>query len=339
MTCYHPITCIWPTVPDTEGKRKLIFTLPSESESYSTWKVNNGVIVGDYVNEGQVNGFKIQVPCGRCIGCRLDYSRMWAMRSVHEAKMHQHNCFVTLTYNDGHLPENGSLSSSYIQSWLKRFRYKYGDGIRYLMAGEYGAKTGRPHYHILFFGFDFPDKYPWSCRRGHIYYRSPGLEELWRDANSSESNGISVVGNVCFESAAYVARYVTKKVFGANAKKHYGDREKEFLRVSRMPGLGNEFFQKYWQDMFNLGYVVMENKGNFFKAPIPRYYQNLLNLHHPDEYNLYKLDKRKQMINNLFKENLDFTRQRLDVQEELQKLKLDKLTRFYEISDFLHNIH
>lgn len=334
MTCYHPITCIYPSLENSDGKRPLLFTLPE------SWRVDRDTpLIRDVSDKSDIKGFKIKVPCGRCIGCRLDYSRHWAIRSMHEAKMHQDNCFVTLTYDDDHLPDNRSLSKSYIQSWMKRFRYKYGNDIRFMICGEYGAKTQRPHYHILFYGFNFPDRYVWSCRRGNIYYRSPGLEELWRDAGCSKSNGFSVIGDVTFESSAYVARYITKKIFGAESKKYYSGREPEFLNMSRMPGLGNEFFYKYWQDMYNLGYIVMDNKGKKFKAPIPRYYDYLLSSHSPDVYFRYKLDKRNQMINNLFKENIDESTQRLEVREELQKLKLDKLLRFYEISDFLHNIY
>lgn len=333
MTCYHPINCVYPVLPNEEGKRYLLFTIP---ESLSLDR--NLPLIRCKDNGDEIYGYHIKVPCGKCIGCRLDYSRHWAIRSMHEARMHSDNCFVTLTFNDEHMPLDRSLSRGYIQSWLKRFRYKYGDGIRYMLCGEYGARTGRPHYHILFYGFNFPDRYVWSERRGNLYYRSPGLEELWRDAHSDESNGFSIIGDVSFESSAYVARYVTKKVFGANSKKHYYGREKEFLNMSRMPGLGNEFFYKYWQDMYNVGYVVMDNNGHKFKAPIPRYYDNLLSCHSPDVYFRYKLDKRKNMINNLFIDNLDESEARLQVREELQKLKLDKLVRFYEIEPLIHNI-
>ncbi len=335
MVCYHPVTCIYPAVENSEGKRPLLFSVPED------WRLDRKLPIFRMAgkNYEDIQGFKIKVPCGKCIGCRLDYARHWAIRSMHEARMHKDNCFVTLTFNNEHMPDNGSLCRGYIQSWLKRFRWKYGNNIRYMLCGEYGSKTHRPHYHILFYGFNFPDRYVWSERHGNLYYRSPGLEEIWRDASSSESNGFSVIGDVSFESSAYVARYITKKVFGVPAKDHYNGREKEFLNMSRMPGLGNEFFYKYWSDMYNVGYVVCYNRGKKFKAPIPRYYDNLLSEYKPELYNRYKFDKRKEMINNLFVEHLDESTERLQVREELQNLKLDKLVRFYEISDFLHNIY
>lgn len=333
MVCYHPVSCIYPTIARDDGKRPLLFRPGDGMKCYS-----DSPIIRDVLDYEVIHGFKIQVPCGKCIGCRLDYSRMWSLRSMHESKMYDKNCFVTLTFNDEHIPDDASVHKKYIQSWLKRFRKKYGEGIRYMLCGEYGEKTSRPHYHILFYNFDFPDKYVWSERRGNIYYRSPGLEDVWRDACSSESNGFSVIGDVTFESSAYVARYVTKKILGYKASAHYKGREPEFLLTSRMPGLGNLFFKKYYNDFFNVGYCLIENDGRKFKAPIPRYYVNLLSEYRPEIYDRYKLDKMKYLYNNLFVENIDSTRERLLVREELQNIRCDKLVRCYEFSEFLHNI-
>lgn len=327
MVCYHPLTCILPSVSDSFGKRKLLF----KPLDYMKSSIDSPII-RDLFDYELIHGFKIKIPCGKCIGCRLDYSRHWSIRSMHEAKMHTKNTFVTLTYNDDHIPDDWSLNKSYIQSFIKRFRKKYGEGIRYMLCGEYGEKNKRPHYHILFYGFDFDDKYVWSERRGNLYYRSPGLEDIWRDAYSSDSNGFSIIGNVTFESSAYVARYVTKKILGKNNQHFYSGREPEFLLTSRRPGLGNEFFYKYYSDMFNTGYCLIENHDKKFKAPIPRYYQNLLSNFNPDFYKIYKLDKMKFLYDNLFKENLDKTTERLLVQEELKYIKMDKLVRCYEFN-------
>lgn len=331
MTCYHPITAIYPAVPDQDGKRRLSFSgFP---------KYDDSPIMRDYLDYSIIKGFRIHVPCGRCIGCRLDYSRHWAIRSMHEAKMHDKNCFVTLTFNNEHLPDDGSVHKSYIKSWLKRFRYKYGENIRYLLCGEYGSKRMRPHYHILFFGFDFPDKYIYSVRRGNIYYRSPGLEEIWRDPHATESNGFSIIGEVNFETSAYVSRYITKKIFGAEAQKKYEGREPEFQLMSRMPGLGYDFLQKYYTDMFNTGFVVIDNlSGHKFKAPIPRYYVDKMKDINEDVYNRYKLDRLQYLYDNLCVDNIDESTERLLAREELKNLKLDKLVRIYEMDDFVHNI-
>ena len=333
MACFHPLTAYYPLFENNEGKRPLSFR-PWEG------RICDGVIIRNITDFSEIEGFKIKIPCGKCIGCRLDYSRHWALRSVHEARMSSCSCFVTLTFNNEHLPSDMSVHKNFIQTWMKRFRKYYGEGIRYMLCGEYGAKRGRPHYHIIFYDFDFDDKYIYSIRHGNLYYRSPSLEKLWTPAGSKESLGFSIIGECNFETSAYVARYVTKKVFGKNAYKHYVGREPEFMLTSRRPGLGNSFFYKYYTDMFNLGYVVCQNgNSKMFKAPIPRYYQNLLKEYDFSMYKCYKLDKEKKMYENLFIENIDETRERLLVREELQNLKLDKLVRFYEDTALLHNIY
>lgn len=286
----------------------------------------NHVIMRKY-GEDTIEGFKIKLPCGRCLGCRLDYSRHWAIRSIHEAFMFKKNCFVTLTFNEKYIPSDRSVHKEFIQKWLKRFRKYYGEGIRYMLCGEYGEKRGRPHYHILFYNFDFDDKYVFNEVNGNYYYRSPSLEKLWTLPGISESAGFSVIGDVSFESSAYVARYVTKKIFGSNAKKYYKGKEPEFMLTSRMPGLGNAFLHKYYTDMFNVGFVLLPNG---FKAPIPRYYVNILQTIDENLYNSYKIDKYKEMINNLFVEDVNSTEERLRVREELKQVRCDKLIRAYE---------
>ena len=323
-----------PSVPNSEGKRNLIFSEHLLKDVGC--RVDDSPIIRDIVDYDFIHGFKIKIPCGKCIGCRLDYSRRWATRAVHEAMSHKNNSFVTLTFDNDHLPDNASVSKSYLSSWLKRFRKQFGEGIRFMACGEYGEKFQRPHYHILFFGFDFPDKKYWSSRRGEIYYRSPMLEDLWRGASQSEGNGFSVIGDVSFESAAYVARYVTKKLDGPLGESKYNGREKEFLNMSRMPGLGHDFIIKNYKHILNNGFVVLPN-GH--KAPIPRYYLEQVKLFDEDFYNCYKLDKFHDLVNNLFIEDVNSSQERLLVREELKKHNLDNLVRAYEFDENLHNIY
>lgn len=157
----------------------------------------------------------LQVPCGQCVGCRLERSRQWAIRCMHEAQMHKQNCFITLTYDDKHLPEDHGLHYKHFQDFMKRLRKKYGAGIRFYMCGEYGEQLGRPHFHACIFGMDFADKKLWKTTGSKSkLYRSAELEKLW-------TFGFSSVGDVNFESAAYVARYIMKKVTGEAATEHY----------------------------------------------------------------------------------------------------------------------
>lgn len=155
------------------------------------------------VHDGFVD-MPVIVACGRCSGCRLERSRQWAIRCMHESSLHEFNSFITLTYAPKHLPPGGTLVLKHWQQFMYRLRKKYGKGIRFFHCGEYGEKLGRPHYHAILFGLDFADKTKWKMRRGYQTWRSKSLEKLW-------PFGHSEIGSVTFESAAYVARYILKK--------------------------------------------------------------------------------------------------------------------------------
>ena len=194
MSCFHPITAYRLAGQKTkDGQRNAITFDPSKAIPFSEFKV----------------------PCGQCIGCRLAKSREWAARCVVEAKSHKTNMFLTLTYDDAHFPEDGSLHYEHFQLFMKRMRKyfmsRFGQTLRFFMCGEYGDKLGRPHFHAIIFGVTFVDKKLWSIRRGNNLYRSATLEKLW-------PFGFSSIGAVNFETAAYVARYVTKKITGIEAE-------------------------------------------------------------------------------------------------------------------------
>ena len=140
----------------------------------------------------------LSIPCGRCMGCRLEKSRQWAVRCMHEAKCFEDNCFITLTY--AVTPEHGSLTNepSDFTLFMKRLRKRFPDiKIRYFMCGEYGERGSRPHYHACLFNFDFPDKQLFRrSPSGSLVYRSKVLEELW-------PFGFSSIGEVNFNSGKY----------------------------------------------------------------------------------------------------------------------------------------
>lgn len=196
---------------------------------------------------------ELELPCGQCQGCRLERSRVWAMRCVHESQMHDFSSFVTLTYD----PDNCPISLRYkdFQLFMKRLR-KVFPRSRFFMCGEYGEVGLRPHYHALLFGVFFQDRRVWSERDGVRLYRSELLDKLW-------PVGFSTVGDVTFESAAYTARYCMKKVTGDLAYEHYlrcdpetGESVSvvpEFARMSLKPGIGYSWFAKYRKEVFNDG--------------------------------------------------------------------------------------
>lgn len=237
----------------------------------------------------------LTLPCGQCVGCRLERSRQWAVRCMHEAQMHEENCFITLTYSEENLPQDFSLDYRHFQAFMKRLRswfsYQSGassgsaslpaerpKGIRFYMCGEYGEQFSRPHYHACIFGMDFPDKLEFrKLDSGSTIYTSKILESLW-------PYGYSSIGDVTFESAAYVARYIMKKAIGKNAETHYRrvigetgevvDVVPEFTRMSLKPGIGASWIAKYTSDVYTTDAVVMRGR----KMKPPRYYDKYLAL-------------------------------------------------------------
>lgn len=212
--------------------------------------------------------------CGQCVGCRIRRSQDMAIRCMHEASLHELNSFVTLTYRDDELPPGGSLVYRDFQLFVKRARKRLGK-FRFYMCGEYGERSGRPHFHAILFGLGFSDRYHWrTSPGGHEIFRSPVLESLWTAGNSE-------IGSVTFESAQYVAGYVHKKVFGSAAADHYRrvdvstgeivDLVPEFARMSLKPGIGADWFRAFSSDVYPEDFVVVNGR----KARPPRYYDKL----------------------------------------------------------------
>ncbi len=219
-------------------------------------------------------GLAMTVPCGRCVGCKLERSRQWAVRCMHEASLHADTSFITLTYDDEHVPRFGSLLMDDWQKFFKRLRRRVGK-VRFFGCGEYGEQFGRPHYHACLFGLDFPDKVLWTTRGVHDVFRSDLLESVW-------TYGQSEIGSLTFESAAYVARYCVKKITGKMAEAHYqcvdpetgemGSRLPEFATMSRRPGIGAGWFDLYSDEVYPSDEVIVNGKA----AKPPRFYDRLL---------------------------------------------------------------
>lgn len=246
------------------------------------------------------NSRPMTVSCGRCIGCRLKKSVEWAVRISHEASLYSSNSFITLTYAPEHVPSDMSLNYVHFQEFMKRLRERcrgsdlvthpfagLPDGkhgrffpdfyrpIRFYMCGEYGENFGRPHFHACLFNLDFHDKkYFKKTSSGSIIYTSKLLSDLW-------PYGFSSTGDVTFESAAYVARYVTKKITGPIADDHYewfdsetglvSWRTPEFSHMSLKPGIAYSWIKKYMADVYPHDFVVLKGK----KRTPPRYYDRI----------------------------------------------------------------
>lgn len=258
--------------------------------------------------------------CGQCVGCRLERSRQWAVRCLHEASLSESNCFVTLTYDHEHLPHLSSLSYPDFQKFMKRTRKIA--RVRFYMCGEYGEDFGRPHFHACLFGFDFPDKVYFSMSPGGArMYRSAILEGLW-------PFGFSSVGSVNFESAAYVARYCMKKVTGPLSSRHYevvdADgvihcRTPEFNRMSLKPGIGANWFSHFQSDVYPKGMVVV----NGVEARPPRYYDKLFERMDPEGYECMQFGRHLE-AQAVAADNTD---ERLAVREQVARARISSLKR------------
>jgi len=315
MTCFHPIKAY--ELIDAEnpsGKKTIVF-----HETH--------IGKHDYTH--------ITVPCNGCYGCRIDYSKQWAIRCFHESLGFSENSFITLTINETNMNKYRTLIKSEHQKFMKRLRKKSSviraelgkepKKIRYFHCGEYGSKKDRPHYHTLLFNFDFPDKYIWDKRDGYRVYRSPMLEELW-------TMGFSSIGEVTYESCAYVARYILKKMTGTLGKEYYkkvnfetGEHWKvlpEYTTMSRRPGIGKKWIKENYSDVYPKDYFTI--KGNKFKPP--RYYDAIYEYKEPEKF----LEiKEKRGIALLDKAD-NITPQRLAVREEILKRRCKKLIRSFE---------
>lgn len=303
MPCYRPLNGFKSKDLNPSGKRSIVFNY---SQGYKDMPVT--------------------VPCGQCIGCRLERSRQWAIRCHHEASLHERNCFITLTYAPEHVPEQGTLIKKHYQDFMKRLRKRFGPNIRYFHCGEYGEKNARPHYHACLFNFDFVDKKLWKSVRGNNLYLSEALEELW-------PFGFSTIGDVTFESAAYVARYITKKINGDRALDHYttysretgeitGERLPEYTTMSLKPGIGAGWIQKYHKDVYPNDLVIMREK----EMKPPKYYDKIY-----DQYDATQFRKIKAKRVALAKERTpDNTPERLSVRERVKELATKLLKRSYE---------
>lgn len=220
------------------------------------------------------------IRCGQCMECRLAYSREWAIRITHEQQMHDCSCFLTLTYDDLNLPRFGQLVKRDLQLFFKRLRKVTGP-FRYVACGEYGELRRRPHFHCALFGVDFrSDRIEYGEGiRGDKIYVSATLAAVWSKSVFPQGH---TIGSLTFESAAYISRYITKRISGANASPlplacdpDSGELVMpcpEFLLMSK--GIGKSWFRDYFMtDVFPHARVITAQGS---PAPVPRYYKELL---------------------------------------------------------------
>lgn len=275
------------------------------------------------------------IPCGQCEDCRIKRSKEWAQRIILESQQYEHNWFLTLTYNDDNLINNVEWSVSRLDGelgftpflnkddftafkkrLLSRMRDKYGyTGIRFFECGEYGSKNGRPHFHAIFFNLPIPDlelvKNVSLGGKQYSYYHSKMIDECW-------SKGYVMIGEVSWESAAYVARYVVKKFKGEDAKAYSAicaaadvpEQPPEFINMSRRPGIARKYYDEEHQEFYKNDNIVLPNGRNVQPC---RYFDKLFDLEHPEEM-----------------QNIKEERQRLAAFKEMNKFKGSTVDNFQE---------
>lgn len=271
-----------------------------------------------FSRSGAYSDQPLTVSCGQCVGCRLERSRQWAARIMGEAQLHKANSFITLTYDNENLPDDHSLNVKHWQDFAKRLRKRKGK-FRFYHAGEYGDKKGRPHYHAAIFGMDFLSdrKYYTTTKQGHTLYTSKSLNAIW-------GQGEVWIGDLSFESAAYIARYIMKKITGDSAEFHYrrwmpGTGEEYLLKpeyntMSRRPGIGKAWITKFMSDVYPSDELIV----NGHPTRPPKFYDQQLEKLEPITHRRIKVRRKKEGNRHLEEQSYD----RLAVREQI---KLDRI--------------
>lgn len=370
MTCYHPLIRV-------EDRSKRI----RAKDGHYYFKAN--VISADNFElerTENTNYYKKQIiPCGNCIGCRLDYSREWANRGYLESLTSNGAWFITLTYNDEvlEIPEwvedpsgitycndgewGGTLVPKHLELFLKNLRQiqqrryekdckewlekqegsppKKPKNIRYMACGEYGTETERPHYHLIIYNLEVPedDLYKPRLINKNVYYQSKMVEQAWTPKGATEPRGICNICPATWNTIAYTARYITKKVNGSQKDEHYGSKGQmpEFFRVSRMPGIGEEYYRQHWEEIYKYDKIIIHNREGTIQSKPPKYYDELFKAEHPEEWKEIQRKRRFEgkMAQKVKDSLTSISRQeRLEIEERSKDEKNLQLRRKFEAS-------
>lgn len=306
MPCYKPLKAY--VKRGKNGNKSVVsFSPPKSGSSIVSTGKRDQLVSGTH-------GVLTALPCGQCIGCRLERSRQWAVRLMKEFRLHDKACFLTLTYDDAHLPRlpNGlpTLVLEDVQLFFKRLRKQLSPNpLRFFQCGEYGEETFRPHHHVVLFGEDFGmDRVRVEdSRSGFPQYTSAVLSKSW-------GNGRCTISEVSFESAAYVARYCLKKVTGKNSDDFYKGRKPEFVTMSRRPGIGSGYFEEYVDEIYAHDEVIPAI-GRPPGLP-PKYFDRLLEKVDPL---LFEKVKKSRKLSLDFFSDPDTTDARLDVRNRCKE--------------------
>lgn len=360
MPCYHPLLAVDVGQRSPEGK--VLYQIKSFPEDLRpgidtavSFRSDHDRTFGP-ARPGAAQFPFVTIPCGKCIGCRMEYSRQWANRCMLELEYHDSAYFVTLTYDDYHVPESFypdpktgeamrslTLNKRDLQLFMKRLRARFeNDTIRFFACGEYGPSTFRPHYHLILFGLHLPDLVPIGQLRGYQYYRSESLERCWSRKDTFENligeecvTPLTKIGNititdVTWETCAYTARYITKKLNGPAAK-FYSDFNlvPPFVQMSRRPGIARQWYEDH-PHMRDFEYINIKTAKGGRKFRPPKYYDKLFDGEFPEESARIK-EIRQRMCLESIKAKLERTDlnyiEYLAVEEEKLRSRTNSLRR------------
>lgn len=233
----------------------------------------------------------LYLPCGRCLGCKLDRARDWSIRVYLESLdwSSDQQLFITLTYDDDHLPASGSLHPPDMTKFLKRLRKSNVLPLRYFQCGEYGAKSLRPHHHMILFGVELPDMRRYYS--GSNLYESELLRQLW-------PFGEHRIAWVTPETIAYTTRYCTKKLAPDKLAYERIGCHPEYITMSRRPAIGYNWFINHYRDLYALDYMCLQNG---IKCRIPRLFDKKFELMDPDGFKTIKQSRLKKTYENSLK--------------------------------------
>lgn len=294
------------------GKMNLKF---ADSEVHHCYLDKNGNVhkcYDTYSSEQEYERYEkfIEVPCGHCFTCRMQRANEWVLRCVHELEYHDCAIFVTLTYDSAHIKvrdyidEDGCIGSRYtlcykdFQDYMKRLRKKYPDNnIRYIVAGEYGDRTKRPHYHAIIFGYRPPSELDMIVqynKHGDPLYDNMEIVDMWRQ-------GYITYAPATVETICYVAQYTLKKAFNDDDWKleKYGI-EKPTLHMSTNPAIGSQWYEDNKPDLtMNMFY---NTKDGARSSTVPRYYLKLAERNNDKSFKKYLKKSEKTIYSKRNKE-------------------------------------
>lgn len=352
MACYHPLKG-FPYGLTNQGRTNFIVTSSRVDHIEIDGQGNLRKAFTRGISDNTklcISGTEaVSIPCGQCIGCRLDYSNEWASRCLLEMKQHEKNCFITLTYDEDHVPYSMycdlssrrervslTLNKRDLQLFWKRLRKEFPDQkIRYYACGEYGDESARPHYHAIVFGFmpddlipasKFDDKFVDKSELGYDYYISPTLNKIWQ-------KGHVMVANASWETAAYTARYVMKKLKGL--QKSFYDRNcivPEFVTMSRKPGIGQEWLNDHIVCYATFLKQFIKTENGMRELCSIRYFDNYLDEHYPFDFDKIKANRKEFEKYRQELKQQEVSMSLLDLLEKEEENKVNQTRIFKRIS-------